>query len=95
MVDGGSTDDTPDLARRAGAEVRPQAELMPHSGPVLGKGDAMWRALTAMHGDIVVFVDGDSGEIFAGNAGVLMSRLSEYEAELRDWATKAPARQQA
>ena len=76
VVDGGSTDDTPDLARRAGAEVRPQAQLMPHSGPVLGKGDAMWRALTAMHGDVVVFVDGDSGEFgphFAcGLAGPLL-----------------------
>jgi glucosyl-3-phosphoglycerate synthase len=76
VVDGGSTDDTPDLARRAGAEVRPQAQLLPHYGPVLGKGDAMWRALTAMHGDIVVFVDGDSGEFgphFAcGLAGPLL-----------------------
>ena len=62
VVDGGSTDGTPELARRAGAEVRPQAGLLPNYGPVLGKGDAMWRALTAMHGDVVVFVDGDSGE---------------------------------
>ena len=76
VVDGGSTDGTPELARRAGAEVRPQAELLPNYGPVLGKGDAMWRALTAMHGDIVVFVDGDSREFgphFAcGLAGPLL-----------------------
>ena len=76
VVDGGSTDGTPELAHRAGAEVRPQAELLPNYGPVLGKGDAMWRALTAMHGDIVVFVDGDSGEFgphFAcGLAGPLL-----------------------
>ena len=76
VVDGGSTDGTPELARRAGAEVRPQAELLHNYGPVLGKGDAMWRALTAMHGDIVVFVDGDSGEFgphFAcGLAGPLL-----------------------
>jgi glucosyl-3-phosphoglycerate synthase len=76
VVDGGSTDGTAELARRAGAEVRPQAQLAPEYGPVLGKGDAMWRALTAMHGDIVVFVDGDSGEFgphFAcGLAGPLL-----------------------
>jgi len=76
VVDGGSIDGTPDLAHRAGAEVRPQAQLMPQYGPVLGKGDAMWRALTALHGDIVVFVDGDSGEFgshFAcGLAGPLL-----------------------
>jgi glucosyl-3-phosphoglycerate synthase len=29
-------------------------------GPVLGKGDAMWRALTVVGGDVVCFVDGDS-----------------------------------
>ena len=76
VADGGSIDGTPDLARRAGADVRPQAQLLPHYGAVLGKGDAMWRALSAMHGDIVVFVDGDSGEFgphFAcGLAGPLL-----------------------
>ena len=30
---------------RAGAEVHQEAELLPEFGPVLGKGDAMWRAL--------------------------------------------------
>jgi glucosyl-3-phosphoglycerate synthase len=29
-------------------------------GPVLGKGDAMWRSLTVLRGDIVCFVDADS-----------------------------------
>lgn len=62
VVDGGSTDGTAELARRAGAEVLLQAQLLPNYGPVVGKGDAMWRALTELRGDIVVFVDGDSGE---------------------------------
>jgi glucosyl-3-phosphoglycerate synthase len=62
VVDGGSTDGTAGIARNAGADVRLQAELLPDYGPVLGKGDAMWRALSAVHGDVVVFVDGDSGE---------------------------------
>jgi glucosyl-3-phosphoglycerate synthase len=76
VVDGGSSDGTAEIAGRAGAEVKLQAELLPNYGPVLGKGDAMWRALTAMHGDVVVFVDGDSGEFgphFAcGLAGPLL-----------------------
>ena len=42
-----------------------------------------------------VTVDGDSGEVFAGNVGVMMSRLDAFEAELRDWAASAPARRQA
>ena len=61
VVDGGSTDGTAELARQAGAEVLLQAQLLPGYGPVAGKGDAMWRALTVLRGDIVVFVDGDSG----------------------------------
>ena len=40
-----STDGTGDIARSLGAEVHDQERLLPEFGPVLGKGDAMWRAL--------------------------------------------------
>jgi glucosyl-3-phosphoglycerate synthase len=33
---------------------------MPELGPILGKGDAMWRALPILSGDIVCFLDADS-----------------------------------
>ena len=33
---------------------------MPEFGAVLGKGDAMWRALSVLRGDVVCFVDADS-----------------------------------
>jgi glucosyl-3-phosphoglycerate synthase len=55
-----STDGTADLARAAGAEVYDQQRLMPELGPVLGKGDAMWRALPVLCGEIVCFLDADS-----------------------------------
>jgi glucosyl-3-phosphoglycerate synthase len=61
VVDAGSADGTASLAAQAGAEVVSEHELLPEFGPVLGKGDAMWRALTACHGDIVCYLDGDSG----------------------------------
>jgi glucosyl-3-phosphoglycerate synthase len=60
VVDGGSTDGTAERAAQAGAEVVQEAGLLPEFGPVQGKGDAMWRALSAVHNEIVVFVDGDS-----------------------------------
>ena len=60
VVVDGSTDDTARIAAAAGAEVYAQSELLPQMGPVLGKGDAMWRALTVLTGDVVCFVDGDS-----------------------------------
>ena len=55
-----SSDDTAAIARSAGAEVLRQSALEPGAGRVLGKGDAMWRALGACEEDIVVFVDGDT-----------------------------------
>jgi glucosyl-3-phosphoglycerate synthase len=55
-----SEDGTGDIARRLGAEVHPQADLMPSFGPVLGKGDAMWRSLSVLQGDVVCFVDADT-----------------------------------
>ncbi len=56
----GSTDRTAEIARAKGAEVYPQDELAPELGPVLGKGDALWRGLSVLRGEIVCFVDADS-----------------------------------
>ena len=55
-----SSDRTAEIARTLGAEVHDQDELMPEMGPVLGKGDAMWRALAVLTGDVVCFLDADS-----------------------------------
>lgn len=60
VVDAASPDGTATVADRAGARVVQEAELMPAFGPVLGKGDAMWRALSALSGELVVYLDADS-----------------------------------
>jgi glucosyl-3-phosphoglycerate synthase len=60
VIDAASADDTAALAERAGATVWQEAELMRAFGPVLGKGDAMWRALSVLGGDLVCFLDADS-----------------------------------
>jgi glucosyl-3-phosphoglycerate synthase len=60
VVDADSVDGTGAIAARLGAEVHREAELMPAYGPVVGKGDAMWRALSVLTGDLVCFVDGDT-----------------------------------
>ncbi|MGZ4182684.1 MAG: glucosyl-3-phosphoglycerate synthase [Solirubrobacteraceae bacterium] len=57
-----STDGTGEIARSLGAEVHDQDKLWPEHGPVLGKGDAMWRALRVLRGEIVCFLDADSEE---------------------------------
>jgi glucosyl-3-phosphoglycerate synthase len=65
VVDAASEDGTADVAERAGAEVLQQGSLMREMGPVLGKGDAMWRAQAATTGDLVVYVDADTRDFSA------------------------------
>jgi glucosyl-3-phosphoglycerate synthase len=60
VVDAASADGTAAVAERAGAVVRQEAELLPQCGPVLGKGDAMWRALSVLEGDTVCYLDADT-----------------------------------
>lgn len=66
VVDAGSTDGTAEIAEGAGAEVHQESELLPEFGRVLGKGDAMWRALSVVRHEIVVFVDGDTRDFDPG-----------------------------
>jgi glucosyl-3-phosphoglycerate synthase len=70
-----SNDGTAAIARELGAEVHHQEELMPGLGPVLGKGDAMWRALTVLEGEIVCFLDADSESFGAHFACGLLGPL--------------------
>jgi glucosyl-3-phosphoglycerate synthase len=55
-----SSDGTAEIARALGAEVHAQDELMPELGPVVGKGDAMWRSLAVLTGEVICFLDADS-----------------------------------
>jgi glucosyl-3-phosphoglycerate synthase len=62
VVDAASRDGSAGVAHAAGAEVVQEAALAPELGPVLGKGDAMWRALEAARGELVVYLDSDTRE---------------------------------
>jgi glucosyl-3-phosphoglycerate synthase len=59
VVDDGSADDTAATARAAGARVEHSSALLPDLGPGTGKGEAMWKGLSAASGDIVVWCDAD------------------------------------
>jgi glucosyl-3-phosphoglycerate synthase len=70
-----SSDGTAEVARSLGAEVHDQGDLMPELGPVLGKGDAMWRALGVLRGEIICFLDADSDQFGAHFACGLLGPL--------------------
>ncbi|WP_448614659.1 glucosyl-3-phosphoglycerate synthase [Modestobacter sp. URMC 112] len=59
VVDSDSTDGTAAAARAAGAEVVAAADVLPAHGSRPGKGEALWKALAATTGDLVVFLDSD------------------------------------
>lgn len=75
VVDAASEDGTADAAAEAGAEVVQQDALMAGHGPTLGKGDALWRALTACRGDVVAFVDADTRDFSGGFVNGLVGPL--------------------
>lgn len=75
VVDAASEDGTAAVARAAGATVLQEAELRPELGPVLGKGDAMWRALGSLSGELVCFLDADSEAFSAHFATGLLGPL--------------------
>jgi glucosyl-3-phosphoglycerate synthase len=60
VVDAASRDGSAGVAARAGAEVYQEGELLPEFGQVLGKGDAMWRALPVVRGELVLYLDSDT-----------------------------------
>jgi glucosyl-3-phosphoglycerate synthase len=65
VIDADSADGTAAIAAARGAEVMRESALMPEFGPVLGKGDAMWRSLSVCRGEVVCFLDADSGHFGA------------------------------
>ncbi len=75
VIDAASGDRTAEIAARAGATVYREAELMPSYGPVLGKGDAMWRALSVLDGELVCFLDADTEGFSAHFATGLIGAL--------------------
>jgi glucosyl-3-phosphoglycerate synthase len=60
VVDAASQDGTAEIAASLGADVFEESELLPEFGQVLGKGDAMWRALAMAEGELIVYLDSDT-----------------------------------
>ncbi|WP_104164486.1 glucosyl-3-phosphoglycerate synthase [Arthrobacter sp. SX1312] len=59
VIDSNSTDDTSAVAAAAGATVAHQDRILPDTGCIPGKGEALWKSLAIASGDIIVFIDAD------------------------------------
>jgi glucosyl-3-phosphoglycerate synthase len=77
VLDSGSTDATATVARAAGATVVHRDDVLTDLPAHPGKGEAMWRSLMAVDGDLVVFLDADlrefRSEIVAALVGPLLA----------------------
>lgn len=65
VIDSHSVDDTAQVAAGAGAKVFHVDEVVPHLGSRRGKGEAMWKALAVMTGDLGIYLDADVQEFTA------------------------------
>lgn len=63
VVDSRSTDGTVEIAAAEGAEVIYDDEILPGLEPASGKGEALWKSLFALRGDIIAWIDSDIANI--------------------------------
>ena len=63
VVDSASEDRTVEIASELGVRVEQAGEILPQYGNRRGKGEALWKSLYALDGDIVAWVDTDISNI--------------------------------
>jgi nucleotide-binding universal stress UspA family protein len=78
VIDSGSTDYTVETAQRQGALVCFDPEVLPRYGVLQGKGEALWKSLYVLKGDIIAWIDTDIRNIHPrfvyGLIGPLLTR---------------------
>lgn len=77
VMDSESEDDTVRVAREEGALVYQDRDVLPHLEPHGGKGEALWKSLFVLKGDLLAWVDGDvenfDGRFVRGVLGPLLT----------------------
>ena len=66
LIDSGSTDDTVKIAEDMGIPVYVHQEILPNHGSYRGKGEALWKSLHVLKGDIIAWVDTDIKNFYPG-----------------------------
>ena len=63
VIDSGSSDRTAAIAERAGVTVVQHSEILSRYGVFQGKGEALWKSLFVLKGDLICWVDTDISNI--------------------------------
>ena len=63
VIDSDSTDRTVAIATELGVPVVKHSEILPELGSFTGKGEALWKSLHVLDGDIVAWIDTDISNI--------------------------------
>lgn len=59
VIDSASSDATRDIAKELGAKVYIHKDIMPALGTYKGKGEALFKSLYVLEGDVIVWIDAD------------------------------------
>ncbi len=59
LIDSGSQDQTREIAKELGIPVYIHQEILPQYGSFVGKGEALWKSLFVVNGDIIAWIDTD------------------------------------
>ncbi|TET55083.1 MAG: glucosyl-3-phosphoglycerate synthase, partial [Actinobacteria bacterium] len=59
IIDGDSKDRTVEIAKEQGVAVFSEKEVLADTGVQLGKGEALWKSIAALKGDIIAWIDTD------------------------------------
>lgn len=80
LIDSLSSDDTVRIAKGLGIPVIVHQEILPELGAFRGKGEALWKSLHLLKGDIIAWVDTDIKNFYPGFVyGLLGPLLREPE----------------
>jgi glucosyl-3-phosphoglycerate synthase len=59
LIDSGSQDRTCEIATQLGIPVYVACDILPQYGAYRGKGEALWKSLYVLNGDIIAWIDTD------------------------------------
>ncbi len=59
VIDSASSDGTVEAAKAAGADVYQDREILPDVEAFAGKGEALWKSLFVLRGDVILWLDAD------------------------------------